>query len=102
MLSYLFGRQSAKSTKARNSNIYCTDIDISLPVCYANPSYEAQPATPSFLYSKETLEQLRKLYPIKQWDENTTVEQLSYNAGQQSIIDFISRRLAKEKRKVLP
>ena len=98
----LFKRQSAKSTKARNSDIYCTDIDISLPVCYANPCNEAQPPLPSFLYSKETLEELRKLFPKKLWDEQTTVEHLAFNAGQQSIIAFIERRLAKEKRKVLP
>ena len=96
-----FRRQSAEDTIVRNSNIYCLDIDISLPVCYANPYYEAQPPLPSLLYSKETLVQLKKLFPIKIWDDNTTVEDLAYSAGQQSIITFIEQRLAKEQRKAI-
>lgn len=56
---------------------------------------------PTFLYSKESLEQLRKVFPLLQWSKKLSIEDLAHNAGQQSIIEFIERRLGKEAFKVL-
>lgn len=57
---------------------------------------------PSFLYSKESLDALKKVFPIEIYkDKDTRLEELAFSAGQQSIIDFIERRLGRELRKVI-
>lgn len=57
---------------------------------------------PSFLYSKETLDSLRKVFPIKVYkDKDTRIEELAFNAGQQDILNYIERRLGKEQHKVI-
>lgn len=57
---------------------------------------------PTFLYSKESLEELKRIYPIKLYkDKETSLEELAFNAGTQEIIGFIERRLGKEQRKVI-
>lgn len=62
---------------------------------------EVLESQPTFLYSKETLDALRKIFPVSMWKKDSTIEELAYNAGQQSIIDYIDRRLGKESLKVL-
>lgn len=54
-----------------------------------------------FLYSKEALEELRKIFPRKDWSENASLEELAYNKGQQDVLNFIERRLGKERFKML-
>jgi len=60
---------------------------------------ESQPTF--FVYSKEHVEMLKKTFPVSMWKEGTTLEQLAYLAGQQSIIEFIENRLKKESIKVI-
>jgi hypothetical protein len=56
---------------------------------------------PTFLYSKETLDHLKRIFPVSMWTDSTSIEQLAYNAGQQSIIQYIENRLGKESLKVI-
>jgi hypothetical protein len=56
---------------------------------------------PTFLYSKEALEELKKIYPKKQWNKDIDITELAHNAGQQDIISFIERRLGKEQSRIL-
>jgi hypothetical protein len=56
---------------------------------------------PTFLYSKESLEELKKIYPKKQWSKDIDITELAHNAGQQDIISFIERRLGKEQHRIL-
>ena len=53
------------------------------------------------LYSSEHINELNKLFPIKQWDSNTTEAELAFNAGQRYVVDHILSRLTKEQKKVL-
>lgn len=62
---------------------------------------ESLECQPTFLYSKETLDALKRLFPVSIWKEDTSVESLAYNAGQQSIINYIENRLGKESLKVV-
>ena len=66
-----------------------------------NTKVEPLDNQPTFLYSKESLVQLKKIYPVVLWDKNKTSNDLAFNAGQQDIINFIERRLGKESLKVL-
>lgn len=61
----------------------------------ASPHPIEEEKLPSFLYSKEALEELRKVFPQRRWEEHRTLEELAYNAGQQHVIDHIERRLHK-------
>ena len=60
-----------------------------------------QDKQPTFLYSKESLEELKKIYPKKQWSKDIDITELAHNAGQQDIISFIERRLGKEQHRIL-
>lgn len=51
------------------------------------------------VYSREHLEELRKIFPQKRWNKDTTEAELAFNAGQQSVVDNIENRLSKEGRK---
>jgi len=62
---------------------------------------EVLESQPTFLYSKETLDALRKIFPVSMWKKDSTIEELAYNAGQQSIIEFIENRIKKESIKVI-
>lgn len=53
------------------------------------------------LYSTEHIEELNKLFPIKQWSNNTTEAELAFNAGQRHVVDHILSRLTKEQKKVV-
>lgn len=56
---------------------------------------------PTFLYSKETLEQLKKLFPVSIWKKGTSAEELAFSAGEQNVIRYIESRLGKESLKVI-
>lgn len=51
------------------------------------------------VYSREHVEQLRKTFPQKRWDKDTSEAELAFSAGQQSVVDNIEKRLSKEGRK---
>lgn len=51
------------------------------------------------VYSREHLQELRKIFPPKRWDKDSTEADLAFSAGQQSVIDNIENRLSKEGRK---
>lgn len=51
------------------------------------------------VYSKEHLQELKKIFPPKRWDKDTDEADLAFSAGQQSVIDNIERRLSREGRK---
>jgi hypothetical protein len=66
------------------------------------PSMEPLDSQPTFLYTKESLDNLKKVFPIKLYkDKDTKIEELAFSAGQQDIINYIERRLGKEKHKVI-
>jgi len=48
------------------------------------------------VYSKEHLEELKKIFPKERWSKSKTVEELAFNAGQLSVIDSIESRLKAE------
>jgi len=51
------------------------------------------------VYSREHLEELRRVFPQKRWNKDTTEAELAFNAGQQSVVDNIENRLSREGRK---
>lgn len=51
------------------------------------------------VYSREHVEQLRKAFPQKRWDKDTSEAELAFSAGQQSVVDNIEKRLSNEGRK---
>lgn len=103
MINYLLSKlkaflrwESAKGT-ARNSNIYCKDIDIMTEVCsndHLTSVVEAQP--PIFLHSKEGIAKLRTLFPIKKWTPKTTEADLAFSAGEQKVIDYIENNITQQ------
>lgn len=76
-----------KDTKVCNSESIAS-IDKPVEICYRQ---EAQP--PTFLYSKESIDKLRSVYPKVVWKKDVTIEELAYNTGQQAIIDYIERQM---------
>ena len=103
MINYLISKLKAftrwKGAKGmtRNSDIYCKDIDNLDKVCskcHLTSVVEAQP--PIFLYSLEGIEQLSKLFPLKEWTPKTTEAELAYSAGEQNVIRLIKQRTVQQ------
>lgn len=57
---------------------------------------EDPPAVHYNVYSKEHVHQLRKAFPQKRWSTTTSEAELAFNAGQQSVMDNIEKRLTNE------
>ena len=94
ILVYITGKLNLLVDKS-NDNKSATELD----------SKQEEPklvldSQPTFLY-KESLEELKKIYPKKQWSKDIDITELAYNAGQQDIISFIERRLGKEQSRIL-
>ena len=53
------------------------------------------------VYSKEHVEELNKMFPLKQWTTKTTEAELAFNAGQRSVVDSILQRLTTQRKVVL-
>lgn len=94
-LERLFRWEGAKGIKPATLSI--ASIDKSDEVCYN----EAQP--PTFIYSKESLDELDKLFPIIVYDpyKNTTHNQMIYNAGQRDVLRMIKQRMVQQRQRVL-
>ena len=48
------------------------------------------------VYSKEHVDALKKVFPHKRWNKDSSIADLAFSAGQQSIIDSIESRLKAE------
>lgn len=48
------------------------------------------------VYSKEHVEALKKVFPHKRWNKDSSLADLAFSSGQQSIIDSIESRLKAE------
>lgn len=52
------------------------------------------------VYSKEHVDELKKLHPRRDWRKGDTLEDLAFLAGQQNVIASIENKLTREMRKV--
>jgi hypothetical protein len=77
-----------------------TFIDVDIRDSEELDKGEGEIVVPTYMvYSREHLEELRKIFPQKRWNKDTTEAELAFNAGQQSVVDNIENRLSKEGRK---
>jgi len=78
------------ATSKTNYELYIRDSE-------GETKAEIQEEPPVYrVYSKEHLEELKKIFPKERWSKSKTVEELAFNAGQLSVIDSIEARLKAE------